>query len=166
MRVPNIKAISWDVFEHAEVLWPMLHLECNRLRRLQHLNVHLLCRLILHIHRVVLKDKRRWELKKTNKQVNFTSWKIRQTQGEEQRNLLDCLRSSVKSFAVPVKVPPVNTYISFKLSAVLKCRSIDLCHVWRKKTNRIGNWRTERCCAGPMTKPHGNSDSRPFVTES
>lgn len=58
MHVPNIKAISWDIFEHAELSWPMLHLEGDRLRRLQHLNVNLFCRLILHIHRVVLKDKR------------------------------------------------------------------------------------------------------------
>lgn len=57
MHVPNIKAISWDVFEHAEVIWTMLHFERDRLGGLQHLHVHLLCRLILHIHRVVLKDK-------------------------------------------------------------------------------------------------------------
>lgn len=58
MHVPNIKAISWNIFECAEVIWPMLHLECDCLCRLQHLDVHLFCRLILHIHRVVLKDKR------------------------------------------------------------------------------------------------------------
>lgn len=57
MYAPNIKAISWNVLERAEVIWPMLNLKCDRLRRLQHLDVHLLCRLILHIHRVVLKDK-------------------------------------------------------------------------------------------------------------
>lgn len=59
IHTPNIKAISWSIFEHAEVIWPMLHLECDRLSGLQHLNVHLFCRLILHIHRIILKDKRR-----------------------------------------------------------------------------------------------------------
>lgn len=75
MQVPNIKAISWDIFEHAEVIWPMLHLECDHLRRLQHLNIHLLRRLILHIHRVVLKDKRRREWEKNKEKKKKTEGK-------------------------------------------------------------------------------------------
>lgn len=58
MHVPNIKTISRDVFEQAEVIRPVLHPQRDRLRGLQHLNVHLFCGLILHVHRVVLKDKR------------------------------------------------------------------------------------------------------------
>ena len=151
MHVPNIKAISWDIFEHAEVIRPMLHFECDRLRRLQHLHVHLFRRLILHIHRVVLKDKRwgAWgerEKKKHRWQVSFTSGKKKNlTNSEWRAKKFECLRSSVISFAVLVKVP--LGYISSKLSALLKCRSIDLCHVWGKKTNKMGDWRTGWCCA-------------------
>lgn len=56
-NVPNIKSISRDILEHAEVIWPVLHLYRDRLCGLQHLNIHLLRCLVLHVHRVVLKDR-------------------------------------------------------------------------------------------------------------
>lgn len=126
-RIPNIKAISWNVFEHVEVIRSMVHLEYDRFCRLQHLNIHLFCRLILHIHRVILKDKRWWEWGKNCGQVNFISWKI--------------------LVAVPVTLPLENSYICSKLPAVLRCCSANLHHVQGKKTNRMGDWRTDWCSA-------------------
>lgn len=78
-------------------------------------------------------------------EVHITKNKTNSRWGAERFG--DCLHSSVKSFVAPVRGPLVISYISSKLSAVLKCRSIDLCHVWGKKTNRMGDWRTDWCCA-------------------
>lgn len=64
------------------------------------------------------------------------------------------------SFVVAVKGPLVHSYISSGLSAVLKCRRIDLCHVWQEENKQDG-----RLKDGLMTKLHGNSDGRPFVAE-
>lgn len=59
MDKPNVKAIPRDIFDHAEVIRPMLHLEGDGLCWLQHLHIHLLCCFILHIHQVILERKRR-----------------------------------------------------------------------------------------------------------
>lgn len=79
------------------------------------------------------------------------------------RNLSERLHSPVKSFAVLMKVP--LGYIPSELSAVLKCRSIDLCHVCVEENKQDGRLKDRLMLRGLMTKLRGNSDSRRFVAE-
>lgn len=73
----------------------------------------------------------------------------------------ECLRSFVRSFAVPMKAP--LGYISSRLSAVLKCCSIDLCHVCGEENKQDGRLKDRLMLSGLMTKLHGNMDSGSVV---
>lgn len=61
---------------------------------------------------------------------------------------------------MPVKVP--RGYIPSELSAVLKCRGIDLCHVCAEENKQDGRLKDRLMLRGLMTKLRGNSDSRPL----